>query len=239
MGVHGNARAWRRSFSEARSGRSASGCNDPAQADKDRRDRRDPGRLHRRQDDWDFQKDHATKELAQIDKQLAEADIKIAIANLDLNNQQLQIDNAQKIENTLRTKYTNVDLYQWMVGQVATTYYGAYKLAYDLAKRAERCYQYELGIPSSSFIQFGYWDSLHKGLLAGDQLALDLKRLDAAYLQNNRRDYEITRQMSLVLQDPKAFIDLRRQGSCDVDLPEELFDADYPGHYFRRIKTEA
>ena len=195
------------------------------------------GGFDRRQDEWDFQKDLATKELAQIDKQLAEADIKIAIANLDLNNQQLQIDNAQKIEDTLRTKYTNVDLYQWMVGQVATTYYGAYKLAYDLAKRAERCYQYKLGIPTSSFIQFGYWDSLHKGLLAGDQLALDLRRLDAAYLQNNRRDYEIMRQVSLVLQDPQAFIDLRRQGWCEVDLPEELFDADYPGHYFRRIKT--
>jgi hypothetical protein len=194
------------------------------------------GGQHRRQDDWDFQKDQATKELAQIDKQLAEADIKIAIANLDLNNQQLQIDNSQKIEDTLRSKYTNVELYQWMVGQVATTYYGAYKLAYDLAKRAERCYQYELGIPSSSFVQFGYWDSLHKGLLAGDQLALDLKRLDAAYQQNNRRDFEITRQISLVLHDPTAFMTLRDTGSCTFSFPEELFDADYPGHYFRRTK---
>ena len=67
----------------------------------------------------------------------------------------------------LRTKYTNEDLYSWMITQVASLYYQAYKLAYDLACRAERCYRFELGVASSSFIQFGYWDSLRKGLLAG------------------------------------------------------------------------
>ena len=61
--------------------------------------------------------------------------------------------------------------------------------------------------------------------------------MDASYLQLNRRIYEITRQISLVLHDPQAFIDLRRQGWCEVDLSEELFDADYPGHYFRRLKS--
>ncbi len=195
------------------------------------------GGHYRRQDEWDFQKDLAIGELAQIDKQLAAADIRIAVANLDVSNQQLQIDNAAKIEDTLRTKYTNAELYSWMVTQISTTYYQAYKLAYDLAKRAERCYRYELGVASSNFIQFGYWDSLRKGLNAGEQLALDLKRMDASYLQTNRREYEITRQVSLVLYDPQAFVNLRQQGWCEVDLPEELFDADYPGHYFRRLKT--
>jgi hypothetical protein len=197
------------------------------------------GGFDRRSDDWGFQADQATKELAQIDQQLAAADIKIAIANLDVQNQQLLIANAQKVEDTLRAKYTNVELYQWMVGQVATTYYGAYKVAYDLAQRAERCYQYELGITDSRFIQFGYWDSLHKGLLAGEQLALDLRRLESSYLQNNRRYYEITRQISLVLHDPTAFAQLRDTGSCTFDLPEAMFDADYPGHYFRRIQNVA
>ena len=195
------------------------------------------GGFDRRQDDWGFQKDLATREFAQIDQQLAATAIRIAMANLEVTNQQLQIDNAQKIEDTLRTKYTNTELYSWMVTQISTTYYQAYKVAYDLAKRAERCYQYELGVSSSNFIQFGYWDSLRKGLFAGERLALDLKRMDASYLQTNRREYEITRQISLVLQDPQAFVDLRRQGWCEFDLPEEFFDADYPGHYFRRIKS--
>jgi hypothetical protein len=195
------------------------------------------GGYERRQDEWTFQKELAQKELAQIDKQIAAAEIRVSIAERELANQQLQIDHSKKIEETLRTKYTNADLYQWMITQISSTYYQAYKLAYDLAKRAERCYRYELGVASSSFIQFGHWDSLHRGLYAGEALALDLKRLEAAYLAADRREYEITRQISLVQHDPSAFIGLRENGTCIVDLPEELFDADYPGHYFRRLKT--
>lgn len=191
----------------------------------------------RRWDDWGHQKTLAETELTQIDQQLIGADIRIAIATQELNNQNTQIDHATNIEETLRTKYTNTQLYSWMLTQIAGTYYQAYKLAYDLAKRAERCYRYELGIEESSFIRFGYWDSLRKGLLAGEQLAVDLKRLDAAHLQADRRDYEITRHISLVLIDPQAFIHLRETGVCEIDLTEELFDADYPGHYFRRLKT--
>jgi hypothetical protein len=35
----------------------------------------------------------------------------------------------------------------------------------------------ELG-DDTNFIQFGYWDNLKKGLLAGERLAHDLKRMD-------------------------------------------------------------
>ncbi|MBW2647868.1 MAG: insecticidal toxin protein, partial [Deltaproteobacteria bacterium] len=36
-----------------------------------------------------------------------------------------------------------------------------------------------------------------------------------------------------------ALLKLRTTGRCTVRLPEELFDMDGPGHYFRRIKTVA
>jgi hypothetical protein len=39
--------------------------------------------------------------------------------------------------------------------------------------------------------------------------------------------------------DPLALVQLRATGRCTVRLPEELFDMDGPGHYFRRIKTVA
>jgi len=38
---------------------------------------------------------------------------------------------------------------------------------------------------------------------------------------------------------PLALIQLRAAGTCMVTLPEELFDLDGPGHYFRRIKSVA
>ena len=110
-------------------------------------------------------------------------------------------------------------------------------MTYDLAKRAERAYRFELGMADSNFIQFGYWDSRRKGLLAGERLSHDLKRMEAAYLDLNRREYELTKQISLLLIDPVALLRLKETGECFVDLPEALFDLDFPGHYLRRIKS--
>jgi Tc toxin complex TcA C-terminal TcB-binding domain len=117
------------------------------------------------------------------------------------------------------------------------TYFQSYQLAYDVAKRAERAYRYELGLMDSNFIQFGYWDSLKKGLLSGERLDLDLKRMDVGYLEQNQREYEITKHISLNTIYPICLIELRENAECFVSLPEALFDVDYPGHYMRRIKS--
>lgn len=34
-----------------------------------------------------------------------------------------------------------------------------------------------------------------------------------------------------------ALLRLRQNGECFIDIPESAFDMDYPGHYFRRLKT--
>ena len=38
----------------------------------------------------------------------------------------------------MRNKYTNRELYEWTIGQIAGIYFQSYQLAYDLAQRAER-----------------------------------------------------------------------------------------------------
>lgn len=195
------------------------------------------GSYQRRKEEWNFQRDLAVKELAQIDSQIAAAELRIAIAEKELDNHVLQIENAKAVEDFMRSKYTNQELYQWQVGQISGVYFQSYKLAYDLAKRAERCFRFELGLPDSSFINFGYWDSLKKGLLAGEKLQYDLRRLETAYIEQNRRELELTKRVSLRLLDPLALIKLRETGRCFFRLPEEIFDLDYPGHYFRRIKS--
>jgi hypothetical protein len=191
----------------------------------------------RRQEDWDFQKDLAIKEIEQLEEQITAAEIRIAIAEKELENHQLQIENAQATDEFMRSKYTNQELYQWQIGQISGVYFQSYQLAYDLAKRAERCFRFELGLQDSSYIQFGYWDSLKKGLLSGEKLQYDLRRLESAYLDQHRREFELTKSISLALLDPLALIQLRETGRCFLRLPEEIFDLDYPGHYFRRIKS--
>src|SRR5262249_23713045 len=65
-------------------------------------------------------------------------------------------------------------------------------LSAELFLKAERAFQFELNLPDASYIQFGYWDSLKKGLLAGEQLYLSLKQMEAAYLDLNVRGLEIS-----------------------------------------------
>jgi hypothetical protein len=141
----------------------------------------------------------------------------------------------QKQIDFLTGKFTNQDLYDWMVGRLADTYFQSYKLAYRLCKQVERCYRFELGIQDSAFIQFGYWDSLRKGLLAGEILNHDLRRMQSSYFDQNRRRFELSRYISLGMLDPAALQRLLVTGACDFDLPESLFDNDYPGHYNRHL----
>ena len=51
---------------------------------------------------------------------------------------------------------------------------------------------------------------------------LRMRRLEAAYLQEDRREYEITRHVSLVLHDPSQLIRLKETGECEIELPETV-----------------
>ncbi len=195
------------------------------------------GNYDRRAEEWQLQADLANKELEQLDQQILVAEIRQAMAEQELENHQYQIEQAQEIETFMRDKYTDQELYQWMISQISSLYFQSYQMAYDLARQAEQCFQYELGRYDTTFIQFGYWDSLKKGLLAGERLHHDLRRLELAYLENHRRDYELTKPISLALFNPIALLQLRETGHCEVQIPEVLFDLDYPGQYMRRIKS--
>jgi hypothetical protein len=194
------------------------------------------GGYDRRFDDWKLQERLAKKELIQIDKQIAAAEIRKEIAETDLKNHELQIDNAKKTDEFMRSKFTNKELYDWMIGQISSVYFRAYQLAHDFAKKAERSYRFELG-NDDSFISYGYWDSMKKGLQSADHLIHDIKRMETSYLDKNKREYEITKYISLSMLDPLALIKLRATGVCDFEVPEVLYDMDHPGHYFRRIKS--
>ena len=178
-------------------------------------------------------------ELTQIASQITAAQDRLAIANSELTVQNAQITNAQDISNFLTSKYTNAQLYAYMVTQLTTVYTQAYQLAYSLAQQAQSAYQYELGRPTDQFIQFAYWDNQYKGLTAGDSLLFDLRRMEAQYLANNLRELELTKHVSLALTQPLRLVQLLETGSCAIVLDETAFDSDQPGHYFRRLRSVA
>jgi len=192
---------------------------------------------YRRKEEWDQQKALAEIEVKQIERQMEGTRVRIEITKKNLSQHNLQIENAKSVQQFMQSKFTNTELYQWMVGQLSTVFFQSYQLAYDMAKRAEKSFRFELGLQDSSYIRFGYWDSLKKGLLAGEKMAYDLNRMDAAYSELNARQLELVKHVSLAQTAPFSLLKLKENGECLVELPEWLFDLDYPGHYMRRLKT--
>lgn len=193
----------------------------------------------RRKDDWDLQAKLAQREIAQIEAQIVAAEIRVESAKNELRTVERQISQAREVETFLRRKFTNQELYGWMKDQLASVYYQAYKLAFEAAKRAERALHFELGDNPQSFITFGYWDGLKKGLLAGERLLQALRAMDAAYTAQNARELEITKQFSLAKWAPDALMALRKDAKAWFSIEEAIYDLDYPSHYFRRIKSIA
>jgi hypothetical protein len=191
----------------------------------------------RRREEWQHELELLGKEKAQIEKRIAETQLKLEISSAELRRHDLEVENARKVQTYLRDKYTNEQLYGWMLGQLSAVYFQAYKVAFDAAQQAERAFRFERGDPSSSFIEFSYWDSLKKGLFAGERLLLDLRRMESAHVEGDRRALEITRHISLRDDFPLALLELVATGRCQIEVTEALLDGDFPGHYFRRMKT--
>jgi receptor-binding and translocation channel-forming TcA subunit of Tc toxin len=77
-------------------------------------------------------------------------------------------------------------------------------------------------LDANTFIRGDYWDSGRKGLLAGENLHFDLKRLEVAYLEHNKCEDILTKQVSIRRLDPLALLTLQATGSCEVTIPEWL-----------------
>ena len=191
-------------------------------------------------DDWTLQANLAARELAQTGRQIIASLIAEQVAYHDYQTVKTQVQQAQAVQSFLQGKFTSAALYTWMQSDLSAIYYQYYRFACDTARQAEQTMKAELMRPElgqTQFIAYNYWDTGHQGLLSGEALHFDIKRMELAYHANNKRELELTRHVSLRQLDPLALLSLRITGSCTVTVPEWLYDRDCPGHYLRRIKS--
>lgn len=192
-----------------------------------------------REIDRNFKVEDISNELLGLEERLVAAEIGVAIAQQNLENHQRGVEQGKEISDFYTEKFSNRELYHWMVGSLSTLHYQAYDLALQLARRSERCLQFELAEPTMAYVRSQGVGGLRSRLLAAQELAQDLRRMEAAYLEKNERRYEITRHISLGELDALALIRLRETGECYFRLPEALFDLDIPQLQTRRIKSVA
>jgi hypothetical protein len=190
----------------------------------------------RREQDWTLALAEAQYDVTSLEKQIAAAQARLEGAGRELAVNAAEISQNAQVYEYLKDKFTSKSLYQWMVSRIAAVYFQAYRLALELSQAAQGSYQFELGV-QENFLAFNYWDSLRKGLMAGENLSFSLSQMEASYLSKNTRRLEIERTVSLAMWNPKALWELKRAGACAFKLTEELYDYDYPGHYNRQIKS--
>ncbi|MEU7903556.1 neuraminidase-like domain-containing protein [Actinoplanes sp. NPDC049118] len=191
----------------------------------------------RRLTEWMFQREVATLEIAQAERNILAAERRRAAALAEVNSVQRQVENSREVMELLRDKATSHARFLWLGKEVAALYRQMYEIAECAARQAERAFNVERGFTDRRFVPRSAWNDLHQGLTAGEHLTLAVRRMEAAYTSENVRDYELTKHVSLRKFFGSAFLDLKVTGACTVELPEWLFDLDYPGHYLRRLKS--
>jgi hypothetical protein len=195
------------------------------------------GGWNRREEEWRHQVEVLDIELEQIERQILGAERRRDIALRDLNNHQQQEEHSIEIHDFMRDKFTNHQRYLWLLKETAALYFQMYELALHVSRQAQKSFNYEKGYSSRKFIPSEMWDDLQEGLHAGERLELAVRQMEIAYRNENTREYEITKHISLRLHFPLAFLSLKLTGRCEIEIPEWIFDLDYPGQYMRRIKS--
>ncbi|WNM37569.1 hypothetical protein RMN56_20660 [Micromonospora halotolerans] len=201
------------------------------------------GGYQRREQEWQYQRNLAAGEVNQLNKQLRAAQIREFIAGREHADHHRQLEQSRAIEEFLAGEgpvgaTTTAGYYARLRRDVRGLYGQYYQLAIETARKAERALRNELGDPSLTFIRPSYLAG-SEGLLAGERLQYDLRRMELAHLDLNRREYELTQQVSLAQIAPLALLQLRRTGGCTFTVPEEALDVISPGLYFRRIRSVA
>jgi hypothetical protein len=193
----------------------------------------------RRLDEWTHQTQILAIEIQQTERQILGAQRRRDQALVELNSHRRQIEQSAEEHDFLRDKFTAHDLYLFLQKETGALYRSSYDLALDAARQAQRAFNLERGYTTRHFLPDCAWDSLHDGLMAGERLSAALRHMEKAYRDENVREYELTKSFSLRLHFPIEYLKLRTTGCCEIEIPEWMFDLDFPGHYMRRIKNIA
>lgn len=213
--------------------------------------------FNRRAQEWAHAQDQARLELAQVDAQLQAYAEQEKATRLQLRLAETSLAQAWANYQLLAKRFSKAQLYDWLNAQLSKFYYQVYDLSLSLCRTAQACWQYEVADHERTFIQPGAWNNNYRGYLAGEALKLSLLNMNAAYLNQNVRDLEIVKTISLrhrlnecevsatATQTPPSSaedkwarhkLQLITQGRLCFKLPKALFEEDYPTHILRRIK---
>lgn len=209
----------------------------------------------RRRQEWQLQAKLAGKELHILDKQLDAQQHATLAAEQALAHSRKALAHTQQLYAYYQNKSTSVSLYRWLRSQTATLQATLFDVAVSLCNSAEACWQFETGQFDKRIVRAPIWQADRYGLNAGNELRLDLHRLESEALLRNERHLEVHKTVSLQALLDKGLVStkdgtpveegarlgelLSEHGEVAFSLSETLFNEDYPGHYLRRLHSVA
>lgn len=204
----------------------------------------------RRAQEWEFQRNLAQHDIHIGAQQVRIAEDQVRVVGQERRIAEMQADHAQETVDFLTNKFTNVELYDWMIDVLESVYSFFLQQATSMAKLAENQLAFERQQIPPAIIQTDYWEVPsegsaigsdgrapdRRGLTGSARLLQDIYQLDQYAFETDRRKLQLTKTVSLARQDPYAFQRFRETGVIRFDTSMNLFDRDFPGHYLRLIK---
>ena len=208
-----------------------------------------------------FEESVATDEIDQTEKSIIVNTIRQEQNEKEQELFEKELERDEEEYEFLCDKFTSKDLHEWLVKQLTKLSKTMCKLTTKVAKMAEKCYHFEIGDVemgnAKSFIGNSYWDGAYSGLLSADRLIADLHAMEVAYLENDKNELEITRDVDLKEivvdkgdnQKTTVFNELidsfnsdttrdKKFFSTDFYLSRELFSKEFSQpHIFERIRN--
>ena len=204
-----------------------------------------------RKREWELQQLVATQDVAIGTQQITLANDRVGIVTQEKVIAELQTSNAKDTIEFLTTKFTSVNLYDWMSDILERIYRFFLQQATAMAQLAENQLAFERQEVPPSYIQADYWNAPsdgatgsnsntpapdRKGLTGSARLLQDIYQLDQYAFNTNKRKLQLSKTFSLALLAPAEFQRFRETGVMIFSTPMEMFDRDFPGHYLRLIR---
>jgi hypothetical protein len=202
----------------------------------------------RRREDWDLQLSLGNKDVEIGQQQILIADDQKEIVEQEKTIAELQTSNAKDTIEFLNTKFSNLDLYEWMSDVLEDVYRFFLQQANSLALLALYQLAFERQETPPAYIQSDYWEAPtegfstdakapdRKGLTGSTRLLRDIYELDQYAFETNKRKLHLAKTISLALLAPAEFRRFTETGVMIFATPMELFDRGFPGHYLRLIR---
>lgn len=206
--------------------------------------------FERRKQDWEFQRELANQDINIGNQQVKAAEDHVRVVGQERAIAEMQRDHAEAMVEFLSTKFTNVELYEWMSGVLENVYSFFLQQATSVAKLAENQLAFERQETPPSHIQSDYWEAPsdemgtsgdgrvpdRHGLTGSARLLQDIYQLDQYAFENDKRKLQLSKTISLARMAPYEFQRFRETGVLNFGTSLDLFDRDFPGQYLRLIK---